>query len=167
MQPDRTTPSRLPHTFRMLAGGCLALLYLLTATPVAPAITVLLAALDRSHQVAMQETANGLQVVLRHGCVNLASHRHGMVARALTLFAQQTTPSQSDHVIQFGAVDRLRQPSTPIMAPVPGLELHPATVPCDFLLPAPLLTSSLVNLPRPPPAASGLLHSLRSTVLVI
>jgi hypothetical protein len=143
------------------------LLYLLAATPLAPAMTALLAAFDGSHDVALQRTANGPQVVLQHDCVNLATHRHGMVALSLTLFAQRTTPSQPDHVIQFGAVDSLRQSSPPIIAPAPQFRLLAAFVRCDFLLPPLRLTSSLVNLPRPPPATSGILFNLRSTVLVI
>jgi len=168
MQLDRTTPSRRPQTFRPLGGGCLVLLYLLSVTPFTLALTALLATSDRSHHVAIQQTAIGLQLVLRHDCVNLGTHRHGMIARALTLFAQRTTTSsQSDHVIQFRVVDTMQQPSEPIIASALELQLLAALIPCDAGLCAPEMTFSLVNLPRPPPVTSGLLLILRSTVLVV
>lgn len=142
------------------------MLYLLTFTPFTLALSALLAASDRSHQAAIQQTANGLQLVLRHDCVNLETHRHGVIARALTLFAQRTTSPPSDHVIQFGA-DTLQQTSERIIAPAPKLQLLAAFVPCDRVLRAPKPTYSPVSLPRPPPVTSGLLLSLRSTALVI
>ena len=144
------------------------LLYLLSVTPFTLALTALLATSDRSHHVAIQHTAIGLQLLLRHDWVNLGTHRHGMIARALTLFAQRTTTSsKSDHVIQFGGVDTMQQPSEPIIAPAPDLQLLAAFVPCDPVLRAPEMTFSLENLPRPPPVTSRLLLSLRSTVIVV
>jgi len=168
MQLDRTTPSRHPQTFRLLGGGCLALLYLLTVTPFTLALTALLAASDRNHHVAIQQTANRLQLVLRHDRMDLGTHRHGIVAHVLTLFAQRTTTSsQSDHVIQFGAVDTLQQTSVPIIAPAPELQFLAAFGQCGPVLRAAELTFAFVNLARPPPVTSGLLLSSRSTVLVI
>jgi hypothetical protein len=168
MQLDRTTPSRPPRTFHLLGGRCLALLYLLTVTPFTLALTALLATSDPSHHVAIQQAAIGLQLVLRHDCVNLGTHRHGMIARTLTLFAQRTTTSSPwDHVIQFGAVDTMQQTSEPIIAPAPEWQLLAAFVPCGPVLRTPAMTFALENLPRPPPVTSRLLLSLRSTVLVV
>lgn len=167
MRLDRTTPSRRPQPFRLLSGGCLALFYLLTSTPLPLALTALLASSDRSHHVGIQPTANGLQLVLRHDWVTLGTHRHGVIARALTLFAQRASSPPSDHVIQFGAVDTLRQASERTIAPAPQLQLLPALVPCEPGLRAPRLTFSPGSRPRPPPVISGLLLSLRSIALVI
>lgn len=167
MQHNRPTPLRRPQSWRLPGGSCLLLLYLAAATPLAPALTALLAATDRDHHVAIQQTEHGLQVVLRHECSNLPSHQHGMVARVLTLFAQRTTPAQPDHVIQFGATDTVRETSSIATEPEScsvAFDAFPASQ-------APPRVSRLnrfsAAFPRPPPAANALLLTVRSTVLIV
>jgi hypothetical protein len=103
MQRSRTTASARSQGLRPVMGGCLLLLYVLAATPVATMAVALLAELDRSHHAAVRPSAQGLQVVLQHGCHNAAPHRHGLVARTLTFFARPTATPDADHVIQFGS----------------------------------------------------------------
>jgi len=117
--------------------------------------------------VAIRQTARGLQVVLRHECANSPAHRHGIVARTLTLFAQRTTAPESDHIIQFSATDSAPQaPALPVeqtaQSPAPDVFLQ-----CEVRFLASRLTAILSGFPRPPPAASGLLLTVRSTVILV
>lgn len=166
----RDTPSlpRCLPTLRRVGGSWLMWLYLLTGTPLVPSVTTLLAMADRSHQVAVQQTGVGIRVVLRHRCVTCPAHRHGIIARALTLIAQRPAEGHPDHVIQFAASAVSQRAPALALTPAaraPAPELFPP--PCD-LRPCPaLLTSVLAAHPRPPPDAGGLLISLRSTVLLI
>jgi hypothetical protein len=143
------------------------LVYLLSAMPLVPGLTALLATLDRSHHVAVQQTADGLQVVLRHDCVNAPAHRHGLVARALTLIAQRPAEGHPDHVIQFAASATSQPASTFTLAPATG---EPASIlfpPCEFLPCVARPAARTAVRPRPPPDASGSLLSVRSIVLLI
>jgi hypothetical protein len=150
-----------------LGGGGLLLLYLFTATPLAPVVFSLFAGLDRSHHVAIQRTSIGLQVLLRHGCADLSSHRHGMLARALTVFAQRAAAPQSDHVIQFGSTDTVQQ--TPAFKIERALNLPDSQgiSPNDSAFSLGDQTFVAAAAPRPPPANIGLILLLRSTVLLI
>jgi len=153
--------------FRLIGGGCLGLLYLLTATPVALALTALLALADSSHHLAIQQTEHGIQLVLHHDRVNSPTHRHGMVARALTLIAQRPVGAQPDHVIEFTA--RATSEQTPALAfgPTPdSLALEPFFQYETLPYPVRLNTASTVY-PRPPPGIVGSLLNTRSTVLLI
>ncbi|MEK7678106.1 MAG: hypothetical protein AAB676_19930, partial [Verrucomicrobiota bacterium] len=137
------------------------------ATPLAPALTALLALADRSHPVAVQQTARGIQVVLRHNFFNSPTHRHGMVARALTMIAERPVGSQPDHVIQFAASATSEQASALAIEPAPGAPAPGLFPSYDFLTCPARPTAVPAAHPRPPPGTSGLLLSLRSTVLVI
>ena len=162
-----STPARLFRVGRLVVRIGLLSLYLVTATPLAPALTALLALADGAHQVALQQSAGGVQVVLHHECVRSAAHRHGMVARTLTLFAQRTAGAQLDHVIQFGSANFMSPAPMVAVAPstqMPALDAFPSGL-CR--LEAPSLGLFLATCPRPPPAASGLLRSVRSTVLLL
>jgi len=150
-----------------LGGSVLLLFYLVTTTPLAPVLTALLAATERNHYVALQTTARGIQVVLRHDCVNLPSQRHGLVARGLTVFAQRTTATQSDHVIQFGITDTSKQTPAFAIEAAPGSPAQDAVPADEDLFHAARLTALLVSLPRPPPGPSGFPLTIRSTVLVL
>ncbi len=152
--------------FRAWVGSGLLLAYLL-ATPLAPALTALLASMDRSHHIAIQQTAHGIQVVLRHDCLNSPAHRHGLAARVLTFFAQRTTPAQPDHVLQFTLLDAVQESSkaaveadscASVIEAFPLLEVSTRS----FLL---KLISIVFS--RPSPAVSGSLLGLRSTVLLL
>lgn len=147
--------------------SCLLLLYLVTATPIAPLTVALLARLDRDHHVALQHSAQGLQVALQHGCLDSPAHRHGLVAQALTVFAQRTASPQSDHIIQFASADVVQQ--TPALSiesacdsPAPNEDRV-----ADFLFHLPDVTLGCAAFPRPPPVPSGLLLTIRSTVFLI
>lgn len=157
---------RLP-TLRLVCGIGLVMLYLAATTPLTPALTVLLAMADRSHQVSVQPALGGIQVVLRHDCVNNLTHRHGLLARALTRISQGATPGRPDHVIQFAASpisDRapalVCSPASD--APVPGL-LLPANLPPRMAWPLTVSPGAL----SPPPDSLGALVNVRSTVLLI
>jgi hypothetical protein len=142
------------------------LVYLLAATALAPLLTVLLAAGDSSHRLAVQQTDCGIQVVLWHNRHAASSHHHGLAARALTFFAQPSAAAQADHVLQFtrGAVSL--KTTTDIVLPVLAT-LAPQLIPPAVNLPPLLLATLKMTSPRPPPAASHLQLCLRSTVLLI
>jgi hypothetical protein len=142
------------------------LLYLLAVTPLSLALTALLASADRSHHLGILATPDGLQLVLRHDGATRQTHRHGVVARTLVLFAQRATVPPSDHVIQFGAANSLGQPAEATPPPLPW-RLLAAVIPCSPLLASATLTFAPVHPPRPPPVTSELLLSLRSNVLLI
>ena len=159
-------PRVLP-ALRRVGASCLMVLYLLAGTPLTLAVTTLLATADRSHHVAVQPTAEGIQLVLRHDCVNSSTHRHGIVARTLTLIAQGPVEGQPDHVIEFAASAVLHQAAAPAIAPAPDSSATGLSSPCELCpCPAPL-TSVPATHPRPPADASARLLSLRSTVLLI
>ena len=150
-----------------IGGFCLLWLYLVFATPLAPVVFSLLAGLDRSHRVVLQQTSLGVQVVLRHDCSESPVHRHGMLARALTVFAHRTTAPQADHVIQFRSTETALQ--TPVLETAPAPILPDAEGMAGDASLLYLADTSFVPavLSRPPPAGNGLLLLVRSTVLLI
>jgi len=167
MQNIRPTVPRNRQSPGLVGVSCLLLLYLVTATSLAPVAVTLLAGTDRSHHVAIQQTSKGLQVVLRHGCVDPAAHRHGLLAQALTAFAQRAASPQSDHVIQFASTDVLQQTSALVIESAcdsPATNEEGAAI---LLFQPSDSTFGCVAFPRPPPVASELLLTVRSTVLLI
>jgi hypothetical protein len=157
---------RLP-TLRAVCGIGLVLLYLAATTPLTPALTTLVAMADRSHQVAVELTRGGIQVVLRHDGVHDPAHRHGILAWALTRISQGATPGRPDHVIQFAASPisdqapaLVRGPASDV--PVPGL-LQPANLPPRMAWPLAVSPGTL----SPPPDSRDTLVNVRSTVLLI
>ena len=167
MQQNASAFLRHLPALRWVGGSCLVLLYLLTAIPLTPTLTALLAMADRSHQVAVQPTAHGIQVVLRHVCFNSPAHRHGLVARALTLFAQRPVEGRLDHVIQFAASPLSDQAPALILAPASDSPA-PELLPPSGIQPRPSwLIAALMGPLRPPSDASGALVNVRSTVLLI
>jgi hypothetical protein len=152
---------------RRFAAGCLLWLFLVTTTPLAPVLTTGAGLADRSHHVALQQTARGIQVVLRHECPNSPTHRHGIVARALTLMAERPVGSQPDHIIQFTASAPLEQPPAFILAPAPD-EIGPhLLIPCSAWRSLTWLPLPPAAYPRPPPLANSLPLQTRSTVLLV
>ena len=150
---NRNGPCLLRHVPALLKGGgvCLALLFLLTASPLAPVFTALLAAADSDHQVTIHQTAHGVQVVLRHDCLNSPTHRHGLVAQALTLLAQRPAAGHPDHDIQFAAADTSERTFAFALALATDSPAPESFLPIDQLPnPAPLNAFSGVR-PRPPP----------------
>lgn len=150
---------------RRLAGWGALLLYVAAFSPLGVGLTTALGLLDRDHQVNLQSTESGLRVVLHHPqkCV---AHHHGVLARALTLFAQPVNPTQPDHVLQFGSADNVsgarqikattnsRTDSSPVGPP--------ALIGCRLFQPPTAIIPSCA-----PPDKPGSLLFLRSTVLLI
>lgn len=145
---------------------CVLLLYAAAATPLAPALTALAASFDSSHHVALRCDAHGARVVLHHECANSPAHVHGAVARVLTLFAQRSTDGEADHSIQFNNSDNTTRMQTLRVAPSLKSELLAAPV-APLCLPSQIASLRQWLEPRPPPGVSGLLLSVRSTVLLI
>lgn len=105
---------------RSIVGWTVLLLYLAACSPVGLGITAAFGALDRDHHVRICSGVNGPQVVLHHGC-NCTTHRHGIIARTLTAFAEATSPADPDHVIQFAATNELASPTRSVV-PLPPSE---------------------------------------------
>ena len=149
-----------------VAKVCALLLYVAAATPVAPAFTALVASLDSSHHVALRCDTQGARVVLHHECADAPIHVHGAVARVLTFFAQRSTDGDPDHSIQFNNPDNTTRMQSLRVAPSSDSELL-ATPAEPHSLQSRLPCFSQCLEPRPPPGVSGLLLSVRSTVLLI
>jgi len=156
-----------PLAWRRFVASFLLWVFLVATTPLAPMLTVLMGMVDRSHHVALQPTVNGLQVVLRHDCPGSSTHRHGLVARALTLLAQRPSGAQPDHVIQFAACPPAEQP--PAVIPASRFEetgpkfcFVSETLICSFWR-TPTPAGNL----RPPSQASDVLWRVRPVVLLI
>jgi hypothetical protein len=153
------------QTSVLRATGVL-LLYLLTSSPLAPVFTTLIATTDRSHHVAIQQTSGGIQIVLRHDCLNSPAHRHGLAACLLTTFAQRTTASQPDHVIQFSGADAAML--TPALSVASTQDATASEV-----VPAPTALIQVLSPVQPPtawrspPGANAIGIELDSTVLLI
>jgi hypothetical protein len=163
MHRGALTAFRFSTTFRLVSGSLVLALYLLTATPLAPALTALLALADRGHHLAMQQTSGGIAVVLRHDCFNSPTHRHAFIARTLTLLAQPTSASQPDHVIQFGASAMSAETAIALVA----VESAPEILASGDLLPRSASKTVSSQHCHPPPGASGWLWNVRSPVLLI
>ncbi len=153
--------------WRRVGGLGLLSAFLFNATPLPAAVTALVALADKTHHAAVQQTARGVQVVLRHDCFISPVHRHGLVAQALTLIAQKPTKAQPDHLIQFAFGDQSARTT-----PLAFLPLAPPAAPAFFAPCDPLPASfDLKSGPQvqsgPPPPPGGWLLSLRCTVLLI
>jgi len=150
---------------RPFAGWLALLLYVAVASPVGLAMTAAFAVLDRNHQVVVSAGTGDLRVVLHHVARN-SLHHHGLVAQALTLFAQPPTESDPDHVLRFSAPTAASECSPPQFAAAetdsPADFFHPPTITWtrrgDFLAAVPT---------HAPPDDTGPLACLRSTVLLI
>lgn len=102
MSCHRSFKRALP-SWRWLGASGVLLLYLLTATPLAPVLTALVAMAEGTHDVGLQPTAHGIQLVLHHHCLNPPTHRYGLMARVLRLAPERASGGQTDHVIPFSA----------------------------------------------------------------
>ena len=165
MQRTRKTLSNLIPILPHVVGSFLLCVYVATATPILPVLTALLGSTDRSHHVALQQTAQGVQVVLRHECANLLAHRHGVVARALTLLAQRSTTG-ADHVIQFTSTAISEQ--TPVFTVTSASDSAAPDIlsPSNFSPYSTGIAALASAYPRPPDKGSSLL-SICSTILLI
>ena len=150
--------------FQSVAGWAVLLLYLAAASPAGHAMTALLGALDRTHQLQVACSDAGTSLVLHHvgACT---THRHGFAARVLTFFSHSDDPTNPDHAIQFAAQVAMAK-SAKVDAPMPVA-----------VAALPLLTGQVLSansdatvfraaLPRPPDE-SGQPLFVRSTVLLL
>ena len=153
------------RTLSLVAGWSALAVYLIVYAPVGIGLAALVGSFDRSHQAQVRSGERGLALVLHHGR-ECAEHRHGAVARVLTSFAQPTSATNPDHVIQFSTADTLSTKAQLALPPLHGSEQPTAAltevVPVSFAHVAQELTR-----PRPPPGECGPVRYLRSTVLLI
>jgi hypothetical protein len=140
-------------------------LYLVAYLPAGLGIAAFVGSFDRNHQVQVRLGERSLALVLHHGrhCVG---HRHGVIARALTRFAQPASATDPDHVIQFSAADSLSRKSQIALMPFPNAAQSAAAL-SEIVFAAPSHTTLRLGQPHPPPDESGLLRCLRSIVLLI
>ena len=167
MQTMRPTLLRTRRFPGLPAGGCLLLLYLFGGTPLAPVVFSVFAGIDRSHHVAIRRTGSGIQILLRHDQADSPSHRHGMIARALTVFAQRTPGPPADHVIPFGFTDIVQQTPALQIEPASNLPDPTGVASNDSVFSLADQTFAPATAPRPPPATLGHILLVRSTVLLI
>ena len=141
------------------------LLYVGGFSPLGLGGAFLLGALDADHQVVLRTGAENVRVVLHHRG-NCAQHQHGPVARALTIFAQPTSPTDPDHVLQFSSATRATRESQLVVPPAKQSELVAVGVaePVSVLAAKPI---PFIPTPLPPAGGDGILLCLRSTLLLI
>jgi hypothetical protein len=106
------------NAFRLIGSWFAFLLYAGAFTPLGLGVAAGAGFLDRTHLVCVQGGEHGSQIVLKHGN-KCAMHRHGVVARALTLFAQPVSAANPDHVIQFNSPDTFSRQAE-VSVPRPG-----------------------------------------------
>ena len=149
----------------LVAGWGVLVLYLAVYAPAGLGLAALVGSFDSSHQVQMSSGERGLALVLHHGR-NCAGHRHGVIARALTCFAQPATATDPDHVIQFGDADTL---SRKAQIAVPSLEGSESLAPVltEVVLDSCADNARSLAPPHPPPSECRPVCCLRSTILLI
>ena len=167
MRRERKMVRHSGKSWRRFVGGWLICLYVFSATPAAPAFVALLGSADRNHRVALQQTADGIQLVLRHECANSPTHRHGLVARALTLLAQRPVAGKPDHVIQFATSTTALQAATVATISPTSDATSVLVLSRDLVRDCGWLRGALLTAPRPPPEKNSLLLILDSTLLLI
>ncbi|TAL01941.1 MAG: hypothetical protein EPO07_07910 [Verrucomicrobia bacterium] len=150
---------------RLTAGWSALWLYVAACSPVGLGLAALAGSLDSRHQIFLGAGECGGRLVLHHGN-GCAQHQHGLIARALTLFAQPASPSEPDHILQFSSSDNFKsQAETSAPQPNPG-ELPFGGGLGAFLAHAPEAFVLGVAV-HPPPDVSGAQLGLRTTVLLI
>lgn len=165
MTPARTVQPRRPS--RRWAGWLLLSLYLGAISPCGAVFTALADTFDRSHQVELCCSAEGVRVVLHHdqGCTK---HHHGLMARALTTFAPPVNAAQPDHVLQFHAAGNMLKPSGATELKSPAFQNGHSVLAATGCLAVLLGDKAVQRLTsHPPPDSGGPLASLRSCVLII
>ena len=160
-----STPRTHSRALRLIAGWGALFLFVGVSSPLGLGLAALGGSLDRSHRLSVQGDGSGLQLVLQHNrCC--AAHRHGVVARTLTLFAKPASATNPDHVIQFSAPDRL-SPQAHLSAPTPETFAQPDLALRESLLPTPRETSLSSAPTHHPPDQNGQLCCRCSTLLLI
>jgi hypothetical protein len=140
-------------------------LYVSAASPLGVGLAALVGSFDPDHHALVQTELGSTRLVLHHER-KCAGHHHGLVARALTAFAEPVRADQPDHVLQFRVADSFSH-QRQLIAPSPAQLDQPA-----LAVTATPVWSARANFlsagsTHPPPAARGQLLCLRATVLMI
>ncbi len=152
-------------------GVMLCLLaYLLSATPLLPVATAVIAWLDGEHHVTLAMEKDGVSVVLGHDerdARKSLTHTHCIVSSALTLLAEPAGPAHSDHVLNFQAGNVATPGKAVAHLPAP-IASETSTIPVSIaerVLPVIVTKVEAPLLDIPPPATS--VTVARATVLLI
>lgn len=151
------------------ASICL-LAYFLSATPLLPIATALVAWADGEHRVVLSADKDGTRVVLGHDERDprtALTHSHCAVSRALTLLAEPSGPVHSDHVLNFQSASMTTVREATLRVTVPSADetlAAPATT-ATVVLPQLVTKVEAPLLDIPPPAMSIVVA--RATVLLI
>jgi len=165
-KPATASRSASTHSVvQLISGWCALLVWVAVYSPVGLGVAAAVGCLDRDHHLRIHAGEQGLQLVLHHG-PNCTAHRHGIVARALTVFAQPASATDPDHVIQFSAADNSSGPTQLTVSRPANSELSGVVVAETFLCCARETRPSLIPT-HPPPDERGQLLCLRSTLLLI
>jgi hypothetical protein len=163
------TVNSTPHTqrraLRLIAGWGALFLFVGVASPLGLGLAALAGALDRSHHLSVQGGRAGLQLVLQHGGCR-AAHHHGVLARALTVFARPASATNPDHVIQFRGSDHFSR-QVQCRAAAPETPATPDLALDGNLLPAPRRVARASIPTHPPPDPNGQLRCRGSTLWLI
>jgi len=157
-------PSRIGIGRRIAGAGGL-LLYLVAFSPVGMAIVALLGTFDSDHQALFKPSADGFDLVLHHEA-KCVTHQHHAIARTLTIFSQPASPTDPDHVVNFGGGESRLRNSQTIVSASKSLECAPF-VPTESVLKVSAEIRSSFPLPDPPDGPIGNLRCVRSTILLI
>lgn len=130
-------------------GWCGLLLYVALLSPVGLAAAATLGSLDADHHAILQVDANGIRLVLHHQG-DCAGHRHHAVARALTLFAQPTSATDPDHVVQFSSATSLSREAR-LAIPASNQTDAPTFAFAELLVCVPINPTQFLRFSHPPP----------------
>src|ERR1051326_3788499 len=160
------TPRRVPAIRRVIGHGLL-LLFLVGATPAAPALTPPAARADGGRRVVVQETARGIRVVLGHDCAHAPGHRHGPIARTLTLVAERPAGSMRDHILQFNAAPATERNRAAVREAAPDSSIQLLLTPDGASASWTRPSLRLAGCPAASLAGGGPLPKYRSTVRIL
>lgn len=146
------------------------LAYLLSATPLLPVITALVAWVDGEHRVSLSADKDSTRIVLSHDARDprmALTHAHCAVSRALMLLAESSGPVDSDHILNFQSASSttLREATPSAAVPIADKILVPPA-PADAVVLTRLLTNVEAPLLDIPPPATSVVVA-RATVLLI
>ena len=150
---------------RLVAGWGALLLYVGAVSRLGLALAALVGSFDPDHQALVQNEMGSTRLILHHE-QKCAAHHHGLVARALTVFAEPARAGQPDHVLQFRAATMISHP-TQLSAPAPTTYQPPVAALIQMIARSPNDDSPALVPTHPPPHPSGQPLCRRSTVLLI
>lgn len=159
LHPRRTLP------VRFAAAVCLAA-WLAAAPALLPAAFAMLGALDRQHRVGLESRGPQTLLVLRHVApASEDGHRHAVLARVLTMFAQPTRATP-DHIIAFWRADEARLDPARTLPEAPATDAPPPRQTPLWCAP-PIRVDASTRPPRSPAISPFALLCLRSTTLLV